>query len=157
MLVSTRRAFLGGLAAALAAPAIVRASSLMPVSAKLIVPRLEIVGAIKPIVGPIPEGWVECNGRWLCKHAHSDLYAVIGGKYGENGQTFNLPDLRYQAELDRGQKKMVGRYVINGGSQQNMHKQSLDALVDSMHVSQSPDMTIDDVRIGGVPRLTEYI
>jgi hypothetical protein len=156
LLIPSRRSFLLGLGAALAAPAIVRASSLMPISAKLITPEKEFVGKIKPNVGPIPDGWIECNGRWLCKRAHHDLYRVIGGKYGENGTTFNVPDMRNQAELDRSNNKIVGRYVIYGGSQQSTHKQSIDAITGMTDWRQQPTMTIDDNRFAGIPRLTEY-
>jgi microcystin-dependent protein len=44
----------------------------------------------------IPDGWLECNGATVSRDAYSELYAVIGDKYGkgDGSTTFNLPELR---------------------------------------------------------------
>jgi hypothetical protein len=72
-----------GLGAALAAPAIVRAESLM----KLYVPRL--------IVAP-PVDWLPCDGRALDRAVYHELFANVGTAYGsgDGSTTFNIPDLR---------------------------------------------------------------
>lgn len=125
-----RRSFLLGLGAALAAPVVVRASSLMPISAaKLFLPTLEVIGAIKPIAGPIPDGWIECNGRWLSRQSHSDLYAILGDKYGgSRSDVFHLPDLTAQAQSEREKGGIVGRFIIYGGPQHVSHKASIDVI-----------------------------
>ncbi len=71
----SRRGLLGGFGALLAAPPIVRVSSLMPVSAW-------------------PSGWVLCDGRALSKRLYRDLFAVVGSAYGGNETTFRVPDFR---------------------------------------------------------------
>lgn len=83
---TSRRAFLFGAAAAsitLAAPAIVRAESLM----KIMVPKR---GIILP-----PEPWIECAGQLLDRKRYADLFAVLGTVYGEGDgkTTFKAPDL----------------------------------------------------------------
>jgi microcystin-dependent protein len=40
------------------------------------------------------EGWKLCDGQALSKIAFPRLYAIIGGAFGEDADTFNLPDLR---------------------------------------------------------------
>lgn len=35
-----------------------------------------------------------CDGSPISKTEYSDLYSIIGNKYGESGDTFNLPNLR---------------------------------------------------------------
>lgn len=42
----------------------------------------------------VPEGWVECDGRWLSQEAYANLFAVIGATYGANAQNFHVPDAR---------------------------------------------------------------
>lgn len=126
-----RRSFLLGLGAAVAAPAVVHATSLMPISARLILPpKTEIIGAIKPSIGKIPDGWIECNGRWLSKVNHSDLYAVIGDKYSGAFQadTFNVPDMRVQAWAVCSHDNPIGRYVIYGGDQSSAHRRDIDGI-----------------------------
>lgn len=41
-----------------------------------------------------PEGWLLCNGQTVEKYPYRDLYAVLGGTYGETSTTFTLPDMR---------------------------------------------------------------
>lgn len=40
------------------------------------------------------DGWKLCNGQSLPKSDYPRLYAIIGGTFGEDATTFNLPDLR---------------------------------------------------------------
>jgi hypothetical protein len=126
--VPSRRAFLGGLAALIAAPAVVRASSLMPISAaKLILPPTEIIGQIKPIVGAIPEGWIECNGRMLCAAHYPALAAILAPDVQPQGQ-FKIPDYTAQAIRDRTEGRIVGRYVINGGEQHKAFRDQINGI-----------------------------
>lgn len=52
-------------------------------------------GEIRSFVrGSIPDGWLPCDGRLLPIARHQDLFAVIGTRYGGDGQrTFAVPDL----------------------------------------------------------------
>ena len=43
---------------------------------------------------PDGDAWLLCDGQQLLKSDYPRLYAVFGGKFGESGATFNLPDLR---------------------------------------------------------------
>lgn len=76
---ASRRGFLIGAASLLAAPAIVRVESLMPVRA-----------IRDPVLGFVP-----CDGRVLFRASYPDLFASIGTTYGGDGvTTFAVPDLR---------------------------------------------------------------
>ena len=129
---------MAGFGALIAAPALVRANSLMPISSThLWTPPKSIVGAIKPIVGPIPEGWVECDGRWLHQAAFPALAEILRGKNVPEGftpyvgQVF-LPDMTLQAQFDRLNGKEVGRYVMYAGDDRIRHKAWLDAKMEDM-------------------------
>ena len=63
----SRRSFFAGAAAVLATPAIVRAEVLMP---------------IRSTVRIRPEVWIPCNGQWLKKSEHPELYNAIGDSWG---------------------------------------------------------------------------
>lgn len=143
---ASRRGFLAGLGSlVVAAPAVVRAELLMPVRSieRLVTPSL-FVGQVMPIVGPIPDGWVECNGRWLCASSYSDLFATLGDRYGKGGGTFNLPDLRQRVASDQAQGRFVGRYVMYAGPQAEQRKHWLDGVTKGISVEQNFEPTIDD-------------
>lgn len=60
------------------------------------------VGAIIPYGGSTaPAGWLLCNGAAVSRTTYSDLFAVIGTKYGagDGTTTFNLPDAEAGAVL----------------------------------------------------------
>lgn len=60
------------------------------------------VGAIIPYGGSTaPTGWLICNGAAVSRTTYSDLFAVIGTKYGagDGSTTFNLPDAEAGAVL----------------------------------------------------------
>lgn len=40
------------------------------------------------------EQWKLCNGQSLSKSTYSELFSIIGDKYGSGSSTFNLPDYR---------------------------------------------------------------
>lgn len=84
MLETSRRSFITGVAAVFAAPAIVRASSLMPIK----VYREKI------------RAWLPCDGRMLYRADYPDLFRTIGTLYGGDptSGTFHLPDLRGRIE-----------------------------------------------------------
>ena len=42
-----------------------------------------------------PDGWLYCNGQTVNRSVFSDLFSVIGTRYGSNtNQDFKVPDLR---------------------------------------------------------------
>jgi len=45
-------------------------------------------------VSVVPVGFLAVNGQSLSKTTYANLYAVIGGTYGQTDTTFKLPDLR---------------------------------------------------------------
>lgn len=60
------------------------------------------VGAIIPYGGSTaPTGWLLCNGAAVSRITYSDLFAVIGTKYGagDGSTTFNLPAAESGAAL----------------------------------------------------------
>lgn len=53
------------------------------------------LGEIRPFTGPVPSGWIECDGRQLKISQNQPLYSLVGTRYGGDGSVlFNLPDLR---------------------------------------------------------------
>ncbi|UZR98484.1 phage tail protein [Chondrinema litorale] len=54
-------------------------------------------GSILPFGGVksnIPPGYLPCDGSLVNKSDYPNLYAAIGSAWGENGGSFNVPDLR---------------------------------------------------------------
>lgn len=96
----SRRSFFLGAGALVAAPSIVRASSLMPVK----VPTF------------VPEPWLVCDGRAVLKSQYPDLFRVLGNMYGgDHGKTFNLPDMRgmlYSEDFARNPGRTI-EYVVS--------------------------------------------
>lgn len=46
--------------------------------------------------GKVPHGYLPCDGSELSKKAYPELYALIGGTWGETKDSFFLPDLQGQ-------------------------------------------------------------
>lgn len=86
---TSRRGFLLGLGSVLAAPAIVKAESLM----KIAVLRADVMQA--PILD-LASPWVPCDGRLLLRELYAELFQAIGTTYGEGDgvSTFRLPEMR---------------------------------------------------------------
>lgn len=42
----------------------------------------------------VPVGWLECDGSAVAKADYPELYAVLGGTFGEGVDNFNLPNIR---------------------------------------------------------------
>ena len=63
-----------------------------------------MLGEIKMFAGNYaPWGWAFCDGQLLAVNNHSALFALIGNKFGGDGQhTFALPDLRGCAPVHQG-------------------------------------------------------
>lgn len=45
-----------------------------------------------PLQKPKPAHWFPCDGSWLSKSNHSELYKIIGGTYEEDDNRFRVPD-----------------------------------------------------------------
>lgn len=55
------------------------------------------IGTIVAFGGPescIPDGWLFCDGDVLNSSEYEDLYNAIGTRWGGDGNTFRIPDLR---------------------------------------------------------------
>lgn len=51
-----------------------------------------------------PTGWATCSGQIMSITQNSALFALLGTRYGGNGQTtFGLPDLRGRSAVNQGQ------------------------------------------------------
>ena len=74
MLMLPRRRFLAGLASAFAAPAIVRAESLMPVSAKLLKPRAICFEVLASDGTPIKPGELVSGDVYFVGYNGTDLH-----------------------------------------------------------------------------------
>lgn len=55
-----------------------------------------------------PAGWLFCNGQAVSKSTYANLYAVIGGTYGETSSTFNVPDYRDRIGMGAGSTVALG-------------------------------------------------
>jgi hypothetical protein len=96
-----RRSFLASMLAACAAPAIVRADSLMRIVPReiLVVRPVIPTGMIFEYLGDsIPVGYVACDGRVLAQTDYPELYGVIGTAYGDGGYMARLIDSLYTAK-----------------------------------------------------------
>jgi hypothetical protein len=88
ILAPSRRGFLGGLIASIAAPAVVHAANLMPIS----------VFKLRHASPSSVPGWFQCDGGLLRCDQYPELFNVIGKMYGGDGvTTFAVPDLRGRA------------------------------------------------------------
>jgi len=99
---TNRRAFLLGLGATLAAPAVVRADNIMRIAApRLIV--LPVAGTILPFVQPngfvvykmfTGSEWLLARGQALLRMHYPELGKALTGKDGHIAEAFRMPDLR---------------------------------------------------------------
>ena len=71
----------------------------------------------EPYVGEIrlmsfsfpPKGWAPCNGQLMQINQNAALYALLGTKYGGDGQTtFGLPDMRGRTPIHAGNGHTLG-------------------------------------------------
>jgi hypothetical protein len=66
-------------------------------------------GSIFPFAGDkAPQGWAVCDGSLLSTAQFSELFAVIGYRYGGNGTKFALPDLRDEFIRGASSSRKVG-------------------------------------------------
>ena len=61
--------------------------------------------------GFAPKGWAQCNGQFLPINQNQALFALLGTRYGGNGQTtFALPDLRGRVPEHQGTRIAGSRF-----------------------------------------------
>lgn len=72
--------------------------------------------------GRTPVGWLACEGQTLQIRENNALFALIGIRYGGNGQTtFMLPDLRGRSPLGYGRAESNIFYPIaQAGGKENV-------------------------------------
>ncbi|HRK66791.1 MAG TPA: tail fiber protein [Hyphomonas sp.] len=63
------------------------------------------------------DGWKLCNGQTLLKFEYPDLYAVIGGAFGETADTFDLPDLTGRMLIGSGGAAGLSALATGGAHQ----------------------------------------
>jgi hypothetical protein len=85
-----RRSFVQLLLALAGVPFLPKAASKATVSEPAIP-----VGAVLLKSGPLPNGWLPCDGRLISRLEHQPLFSVLDTAYGKGDgrTTFALPDL----------------------------------------------------------------
>lgn len=83
----------------------------------------DYVGVIKalPMLKPVRDEWMPCNGSELSISQYQSLFSVIGNRYGGDGvNNFRIPDLRGKAMLSQGKGDGLSRYSVGqtGGASQ---------------------------------------
>jgi microcystin-dependent protein len=59
-----------------------------------------------------PKGWAPCNGQLMAINQNQALFALLGTRYGGNGQTtFALPDLRGRVPIHPGDGWIQGQAI----------------------------------------------
>ena len=95
------------------------------------VTSMPVGGIVDYISASIPNGYVECDGRSLSRTAYSELFAVIGTRYGSDAaDTFKVPDFRRRQAVGRALNGAVG--VATGSETTIM---SADNLPSHSHVA----------------------
>ena len=74
------------------------------------------IGEIRPFAGPLPKGWLPCEGQLVDVRDHQALFALIQYTYGGDRLTFALPDLR--GRVTAGADGFKGQPVGHAGGQQ---------------------------------------
>lgn len=69
----------------------------------------QYIGEIRMLAGAaVPSGWALCNGQTLSTSDYPQLFALIGHRYGGDGATFALPDMRGRIPVHRGRSHTLG-------------------------------------------------
>jgi len=83
-----------------------------------------MIGEIRMFAGNFaPQGWALCEGQILSSAEHSNLFMILGPRYGGDGlNTFALPDLRGRSPIHAGRGPSLDYYQVGdaGGSEENM-------------------------------------
>jgi microcystin-dependent protein len=73
-----------------------------------------VVGEIKAICNvDIPDGWLLCDGRSVSRAGYPTLFSAIGCAFGcDDGDSFNLPDLRGRVPIGYGEWGGLIEYFV---------------------------------------------
>ncbi len=83
------------------------------------------MGSVLPMgLNFAPRGWMACQGQILQIRAYTALFALLGNRFGGDGQTtFALPDLRGKVVIGQGQGPGLQNYTV--GKQGGVEKVTL--------------------------------
>ena len=83
-----------------------------------------------------PKGWAACNGQLLPINQNQPLFALLGTRYGGNGQTnFALPNLRGRVPIHEGSGHTLGEAA--GSSSVTVNIQQLPTHAHFLQASQT--------------------
>ena len=104
------------------------------------------VGTILPVAFTYPPpGWLLCTGQIVSIQQHQLLFAVVGFRYGGDGQsTFGIPNLQGRVPINQGQLAGGGIYTIGstGGVETvTLNTQQMPLHTHAMTVDGSPGKT----------------
>lgn len=98
------------------------------------------IGAVQFVARTdVPTGWLECDGSAVAKDDYPELYAVLGGTFGEDANNFNLPDIR--DTVLAGSNQYVGLGVGDAGGQ-NEKALTIDEMPPHQHEYNSAAMIV---------------
>lgn len=97
----------------------------VPISIPNIVPLGTIV-IYAGSINSIPSQWNLCDGRSLSSSTYSELYTLMGNKYGGDSSNFNLPDLS-------------GQYIL--GTNSSVDSNNFNIGSDTLDISEIPSHT----------------
>lgn len=86
-----------------------------------------------------PSGYLFCTGQSLATSTYSELFAVVGYKYGGSGSNFNLPDLRNRVVVGKGDEVEFDPLGKTGGSK--THTLDLTQLPVHTHIQDAHNHT----------------
>lgn len=96
----------------------------------------------------IPEGWKKCNGEAISREVYSELFEVIGTRYGSGDgvNTFNLPDFRERVAVG-----YAGDGVFDLGSNggEKTHTLTVDEIPPHKHQIKTNNDDWNNTQSGG--------
>lgn len=62
------------------------------------------VGTVVAVLGPVPDGWLACDGATVSRAAHPALFEAIGESFGagDGTATFQLPTVKTALTTGKG-------------------------------------------------------
>lgn len=84
----------------------------------------------------IPEGWKKCNGEAISREVYSELFEVIGTRYGSGDgvNTFNLPDFRERVAVGYAGD---GAFDLGSSGGEKTHTLTVDEIPNHAHTMTS--------------------
>lgn len=105
-------------------------------------------GSIRAFCTPVRDSrkWVRCDGRLMSIGTHSDLYNVLGNRYGGDGdKTFALPNLIGRAAVSHGDAPGLTHYKTGETAGQDRVTLTTEQLPKHSHAAQAK-LTADSQR-----------